>query len=481
MSVLTVASKVGVVCQLIDFPLKRNGNCQVACVCQRFDGSAVIIHADDVSSLRRCSHEMKALNVSMMFEDTAARDGLKQLLNEDLPHVEQLRIETNRVAVGSEDNVFRNYPRFAYILRAANLPRLHTLMAVGTRVELDWPLCGNLRHLHLQLSSDPNTYQIPTLPLSSFLQILRNCPRLETLCVNNYIDVSTPAGTPSFAVLPLTGHTQLKAIWLHDQPHTMSKILSSLVIPSHVNTRISTFVAGNRPTSALRIVMPDDPAKLRLLGRAHGIKVYHTEQFIPLLWAGTLGDTDGRQVELALLPTVRLDNGLGFVGGTPDGMVLHDLIQSLDVFDTCPARLLRVEGNLKHVTLESWLAAFDCFPGLEELEIKDIQDFSMDAIDVVLHALSSRSRIRPEGAACPRLERLRIRGKIGSQYGRLPPVTILLLKRARLCTPRLRLLELHLHTDSAWDANSVALNLQQLFAPTAEKVNLKIHEKKDRQ
>lgn len=291
MSVLTVASKVGVVCQLIDFPLKRNGNCQVACVCQRFDGSAVIIHADDVSSLRRCSHEMKALNVSMMFEDTAARDGLKQLLNEDLPHVEQLRIETNRVAVGSEDNVFRNYPRFAYILRAANLPRLHTLMAVGTRVELDWPLCGNLRHLHLQLSSDPNTYQIPTLPLSSFLQILRNCPRLETLCVNNYIDVSTPVGTPSFAVLPLTGHTQLKAIWLHDQPHTMSKILSSLVIPSHVNTRISTFVAGNRPTSALRIVMPDDPAKLRLLGRAHGIKVYHTEQFIPLLWAGTLGST----------------------------------------------------------------------------------------------------------------------------------------------------------------------------------------------
>ncbi|EIW62849.1 uncharacterized protein TRAVEDRAFT_43171 [Trametes versicolor FP-101664 SS1] len=432
------------------------------------------MHAGDVSSLRPFSREMKALNADMVAEDVVARDRLKHLLNEPLPHLEQLRIET--IPAGSEDNFFRIYQPFTYSLRAANLPRLHSLIAVGTRVDLDRPLCGNIRHLHMQLSN--NTYQKPSLPLNNFLQLVRNCSRLETLCVDHYIDVSTPAGTPSPPpVLSLTGHTQLKAISFRDQPHIVSRIISFLVIPAHITTHISTFVTGNKPTAALRAMIPDDPAKLLLLGRANKVEVRHTAQY-PALRAGMLGDAHGH-FEMELLPAHN-PRDLGVVGGFPDGVVLHAMMQSLGIFNTCPARLLRVQGNLQHVTLESWLAAFDRFPDLEQLEIEDTQDFSMDAIDVALRALSSRSRTRSGGAPCPQLKRLRVQGKIRNQYGRLPPVIILFLERINLRAPRLHRLELDLYADRAWEAG-VAVNLQRLFVPLAVQVELHIREPSNRQ
>ncbi|OJT15334.1 hypothetical protein TRAPUB_8130 [Trametes pubescens] len=414
-----------------------------------------------------------ALNAHMMFED--AVEGLTQLLNERLPLLEKLRIET--ISVGFGDDLVHLHQPPTFILRAANLPRLHTLMAINTNVDLDWPLCGNMRHLHLQLSDEED--ELPSLPLSRFLHIVRNCPRLETLYVDGYIDVSTPAGTPPPEVLYLTGHTQLKEVWFREQPHTVSRILSFLVIPAHVTTHLSAFIK-DRPqaVAALRAMVPDDLAKLPLLGHATEIEIRHTTQYCPRLLADSPTGT-GAHIELELLPT-HGDSALGMVEDDPDGVLLHVMIHSLDIFNICPARSLQVDGNLRHITVESWHTAFDRFPNLEKLQIEDTEGLSMKAIHVMLRALCARSRARPQDVVCPQLRRLRLRGQfLTLSKDMLEPVARCLMVRAQSRAPRLRRLELDLFSaDGAWDAG-LLVHVRQVFALMADDVDLNVRNASD--
>lgn len=437
---------------------------------QRIDGRTSLEHTSDVSSLRPVARDLKTLNVNMMLKYAA--DGLKQLLREPLPYLEQLRIQT--IPGYDEQDSVRIYWPPMYPLNGVQLPRLHTVMAIDTQVDLGMSLCGNLRHLHLQFS-DPG-YDSFHLPMAHFLHIVRNCPRLQSLYVDRYIDASTPARTLPPQVLSLTGHTQLQRVWIRDEPHIVSRILSSLVIPANVNTNVSAYVTRDRPAAALRAMFPDDLSNLQMLGRATGLDVRHAlvdGHIYPRFSVGML--TTGPLLDLELL-CIQGDDALGMKGDQPDGVLLYAMLASLDILNTLPMQMLRVEGNLQHITLERWRAAFDRFPCLEELEIKDVNDSSMDAIAALLQALSLRSPGRSDFGvvACPLLQRLRLRGVIPGQYMHmLAPAFERLMDRAHFRVPLLRRLEVDLASDSAWDANLVA-RLKQVLAFLADSVDLKV-------
>lgn len=448
------------------FPVEcSNDDSQVAW--ELIDGRKVcIMRTCDVRFVRGSASDMKALDANTSFEETV--DELKQLFNEHTPHLEQLRIQT---VIGSQGDDFVHVSRPpTYMLRAANLPRLHKLVAIDTSFNLDWPLCGNLRHLHLAFGYERDASF--RLPLSRFLHILRSCPRLEILYVDRYIDASTPAGVPPPPVLSLAGHSHLReASFRDDSPHTLSKILSCLIIPARVTTRISTYVV-DRSASYLRAMIPDDLVKLPILGRATEVRVSYFDDDDCCMQAKMLGEGPGH-LELELYPSesFRMPNT-----NDSDGALLYAMFQSLDIFNGCPAQKLHVIGHLQYFTLETWITAFDRFPGMEQLEVEDEQAWSNNALEHLLLGLASRpTTARPGPPLCPRLQRFRFQGAIHHPLELKRIHTCFVHRATRLRLPPLRLLELDLYPNAEWSAEFVR-RTEQMLAPLAATVVLKVNQ-----
>ncbi|EIW62851.1 uncharacterized protein TRAVEDRAFT_43173 [Trametes versicolor FP-101664 SS1] len=415
--------------------------------------------ATEVNTLVPVRDDVKVLCAKIQSQDSTLK--LQGVLNERLPNLEQLHLE--RVPADGDDAVHAPRSEPPYTLRAANLPKLQILAAVDTIVSLEMPLCRNLRMLHLEFDDQK---KVDRVPLACFLDIMRNCTSLQSLYEYCYVDARTPRGTPPPPVLSLMGHTRLKVLQILEDSDTLSRILSSLIIPASVNLTAAA-VVGEK--GVLRDIFPRDRTQLQILQRATKVEARHTLRDCCLAAHMPGKDSGCLTLELSTTPEGMRRRERDLL----DGTFMHTMIQSLDVFQDCPARTLCLGGNLAQVRPESWIAAFDRFPDIEELQIEDIQDQPGKTLLTLFDALAVSSNVH-RGVVLPRLQTIKLEGAI-NQLGLLDAVRSCFTRRAQLGARPLHRMELIPSRDShrGWTADEVA-RFQRERHTLAKIVELKI-------
>ncbi|OJT15332.1 hypothetical protein TRAPUB_8128 [Trametes pubescens] len=441
------------------FPIACDGDDQVAG--QRIDGQQFTISANKITALVPGWGDVKALCAKIQSHDSALK--LNGLLNERLPNLEQLHLE--RVPAVEEDAV--HAPSAApYTLRAASLPKLQILAVIDSIVSLEMPLCRNLRLLHLEYDDQK---KVDRIPLTRFLDMLRNCTSLQSLYEYCYIDSRTPKGTPP-PVLSLAGHTHLRIIQFLEESDTLCRILSSLIIPASVDVK-AVAIAGEKPV--LRDIFPRDLTQLQVLQRATKVEVRHT--LLDCFLAAHMPGKDRGALTLELFTTDDSEGGPERRRDLHDGTLIHNMVQSLEIFQDCPARTLCIGGNLARVSLESWVAAFNRFPNIEELVIEDIQDVPLEnTLSILFTALQTvPSHVRP-GVVFPRLQTFKLESAINNTK-LLDALRRCFTQRAALGAQPLSRMKLILFrvSDEGWAEDKVAL-FQQERHTLAKTVELKI-------
>lgn len=380
----------------------------------------------------------------------------RQLTHEIMPHLTHLRIESDQYS-SSTDERTRSPGPYTYTLRAATLPVLHTLMLRNTLVTLDTPLCRHLRFLHLEHQEKDTS----CLPLGRFLNMLDAAEALEELCVENYIDVSAPAGPHPPPVVSLEGRPRLKRVRFGDEPRIVSKILSHLIIPRHTNVVAVGYVDEHPELGAFRSILRNKTDNLQILRTTAEIRIRdadtdtgdRTRVISAISQYGDQGPAF--DVEVQRIPSSRSDPTW-----ERDGRLLHSMVEALSLYQGCPVYTLKVTGNLNRVTEKTWAAAFDHFPDLEVIEVEDIQTERTDSIYAIIAALGSRSSTRT-GVVCPRLESLSFKGRM---YGTQLTAVVFgcVTQRTKHGALRLRELKIDVTADIAWNSATESLCRQVL-------------------
>ncbi|KAI0781256.1 hypothetical protein BD413DRAFT_463647 [Trametes elegans] len=325
---------------------------------------------------------------------------MQLLLNQRMPRVRQLVLKAD--LYNSDDRRVDQPP--TYHLMAYRLPSMDELYVRDAYVLMEKPICFNLRQLHLS-NSDFGTR---LLSLPAFLDILRNCDRLEKLEVAKYIDYTAPGGPP---FLSLCDHVHLQWISIQDEPEIVSKIYSRLVIPPQVDLQAIGEICLQAEHAATAILPRNRHTVWPLLRKATLVRVNDSEDD----YGALEGRRNGRGVGVYLH---RREEGptLGISGRT-EGVVFRTLLKQTAIFEGSPVDTLDLVGNVKTVPPELWYGTLDRFPDVEDLNIADIPcEDPEETLRRVIPMLYSPSSNQPGRVLCPQLDRLRLRGVIRNEY-----------------------------------------------------------------
>ncbi|KAI0358512.1 hypothetical protein OH77DRAFT_1518525 [Trametes cingulata] len=423
----------------------------------RFNGPKIVAQSIHDQAFRASVPHFYTLSMFPAFEDV---DVVRRVLDTSLPLLKHLCLDVELL-----DPADKDCPDPPVItLLARNLPALQTLIAHHCFVRLDTALVRNLRRLHLK--HDRDMEEIERLPISHFLDVLRNCVRLEELFVGNYLDVQRPSNAGPSPVVSLEHHNHLKLVTLEDEPHIISRILSSLHIPTRVQVIAISYVSQDA-VPALEAMLPDNWNKLPILREATTIRVDASEAHCHC--AVSL-----EKNEIPFDMELRVDHP-DFQRRCESGAVFAGMVRYAERFRGAPARTLRFAGNVLAVPEHVWATAIDAFPDVREISVEDIPNMSYGSLSAFLPTLLKRSAAAPGRVICPSLSRFVFRGGFHEDE-RLPELICrCFAQRAQSGARPLEKLHLQLFPDRVWRASEVA-RFRQALACVAGTVVLEVNE-----
>ncbi|KAI0373979.1 hypothetical protein BV20DRAFT_961892 [Pilatotrama ljubarskyi] len=417
-------------------------------------------------AFRTALPRLKALNIYAPREDSSL---IQDALDQQMQFLKHLRIKTTEV----DFDDYQPIPVFS--LLSINILSLETLVVRHSFVNLDTTLAYNLRRLHLENYRDLEE-DIPfRWPIANFLFILSNCARLEELIVKNYLDVTVVGRNPSLRVLPLSRLTKLKEVTIKDKPYIVSRILSHLLIPAHVDAEVVGYITDGDAHSAFRTMLPADRNKLPILYNAPTIRVFDTQDQCCVMSALI---SDEVAFDMELRRGTVLEARAGFTSARRDGSLFRSMIECMDIFEGAPATKLQISGTLGAVPRVSWIKALESFPDVREIELTDVPDEQRpDSLSAILSALASESSVARGQVVSARLWRLRIKAAIHDNR-LLNGIYECVKGRAQAGAPLLHTLELELFPRRVWAPVEVA-RCEQALAALATLVRLNIHRPED--
>lgn len=404
------------------------------------------VRKGDDQQLAKHLSRIKVLNIRCKFGDVPI---FQRLLSKGLPRLERLTI-----VVKSFDNATNTYAGGAATvdLCAQHLPRLVDLDVTNAIVATTRDVNSRLEALHLRFSGPRLGSR---MPLEDFLQLLRDATRLESLTVDEYIDVPvSPVSRPP-QVLNLTGaDRRLKYLKLVDASNVLSTILSRLSIsPQRLPVLHVEVVACDigPPRDVILGMLPDNPAStLAILQNSIAVRVQHTSRSI---FALDQLSPQERGLQLRMRHPFPPYQTLG--QPEPGGEFFHEMVECLSIFGTAPdVYTLQLHGPMYEVQSSSWVTALDRFPCLRQLEIKDTSRGTHagpdDSLSALLTALSSRSRAHKDVAVFHNMHFFQLSCTIDGPE-RMDDIIRCFAKRAQIGAPPPMDLQFELYTRRQWD------------------------------
>ncbi|KAI0373969.1 hypothetical protein BV20DRAFT_1111061 [Pilatotrama ljubarskyi] len=401
----------------------------------RLDGQKIKAESMHDTAFRSSIRQFSTLAMFPAFEDVPP---MRRLLDGPLPLLEHLSLDVELIDLEKMEPL--EPP--VITLCGRNLPALQTLIAHHCFVRLDVPLVRNLRRLHLKHEHDMD--HIERLPISSFLEMLRNCVNLEELYVGSYLDVGALSNSGPLPVVSLAHLNNLKLVKFLDEPRIISKILSCLHIPARIGVIAISY--------------------------ATTIRVNDSEGYTTVL---TL-----EKNEVSFDMELRVAHP-DFKSERDSGSVSTNMVRYATRFRGAPIKTFHFAGNVLAVPDDVWATTIDAFPDVREISVEDEPNMSFDSLSAFLETLlrrtSSTSPAVRGRIICPNLSCFIFRGAFHEDEQLPERIYRCFKQRVQDDAWPLDKLHLQLFPDRVWTPNEVA-RFRQVLASVARTVVLEMHD-----
>ncbi|KAI0362668.1 hypothetical protein OH77DRAFT_1416940 [Trametes cingulata] len=329
-----------------------------------------------------------------------------------------------------------------FYIGAGTLPALRTLILRNAQVPLMGTLACTLRRLVLSGSSRFTR----SLSLAQLLDTFKHFICLEHLEVRNYLVIPRQEDPQPLPVISFWSLKNFKSLVVQDDPRSVSKILSHLVVPIHVDVRAVANVAAelcpDQAGAILATMLPDHTWKLAAFPQSQIVALHDH----PSHGCSLSAVANGRIVILELDTS---PEG-GSVPGRADGSLYKALIPSVaGIVPRDSVTSLVFSGPLAAVGMVSWVVAIEGFPNLHTIEVVNHtswQEGSSVSGRTLLFALITPSRFRAGQVICPQLKSVTLK-----RFTFTPDFFVAVYncftQRIRLGAPRLESLVLELCSD----------------------------------
>ncbi|KAI0371701.1 hypothetical protein BV20DRAFT_158071 [Pilatotrama ljubarskyi] len=292
-----------------------------------------------------------------------------------------------------------------FYLSAGSLPALRSLVLHNAHVMLMRTFVCTLRRLVLSGSSR----FVRPLSLAQLLDAFKHFIRLEQLEVRNYLMMPRPDDPRSLPVVSFWSLKEFKYLVVQDDAPNVSKILSHLLVPAHVDVRaVANVAAGLCPDEAAAIfaaMLPDCTRKLATFCLAQAVELRDA----PSHGCSLSAIGNGRRLIFELDASA---GGDSTPGHCTHGSLYKALLKSLNIMRSAPVTTLVFSGALAAVDMGSWVGAIEGFSNLRTLEVENSalsQEGSSESPVAILHALITPSRFRAGQVICPQLTSVTLR------------------------------------------------------------------------